>query len=113
MMLAKFNLIKILKYLKNNYRYIKKIFLIICFYIELVLEIIFKFIKIKNNKKNSNYNYIGGDFFMTLANNSRIYYSETHYVETAFKTNSSYNILLTHNSDRGVTEELFKKFLKL
>ena len=115
MLFKKLTIGKIIEYLKNKYKYIQKIIFIVIICIELILWIndninIFK--KLKKYKINFSYNYIGGDFFESLTYNNRIYYSETHSVENAFQTSNYYDILLTHNSDHGVTEELFQKFLK-
>lgn len=53
--------------------------------------------------------YIDGDFFESFKKNSNIIYSDSDKVEQTLNNSTKHKILITHNGDRNITEELYQK----
>lgn len=53
--------------------------------------------------------YIDGDFFESFKKNDNIIYSDSDKIEETLNTSTRRKILITHNGDRNITEELYKK----
>lgn len=91
----------------------KQIKIIYIIYFILRIFLIYEVNKLnKSGKKIYKEKYIGGDFFESLADEENIYYIITDNIRLAFYRNTSSKILITHDSDINIGNELFLEFKK-